>query len=131
MASILAEKPWSADIAIVSGKVPVSEGHKPSWTEIAAAKKAEVNGRIPSEWLIPKELLPPPSTTKVDDFVATSGFFTAKEVEITVSSATDITAKIVGGSWTAEEVTKAFCKSAAVSHQLVCFLDSDCKDFSG
>ena len=131
MASILTEKPWSADVATVSERAPVPESHKPSWTDIAAAKKEEVNARIPSEWLIPAELLPPPSKTKVDDFVATSGFFTAKEIEITASSATDITAKIVGGSWTAEEVTKAFCKSAAVSHQLVCLLGIDRTEFMG
>ncbi|KFX97279.1 hypothetical protein V490_02861 [Pseudogymnoascus sp. VKM F-3557] len=99
--------------------VPVSESHKPSWTDIAAAKKEEVNARIPLEWVIPEDLLPPPSKTRVDDFVAASGFFTANEVKITRSSATDITANIVSGSWTAEDVTRAFCKAAAVSHQLV------------
>ncbi|OBT40009.1 hypothetical protein VE00_09405 [Pseudogymnoascus sp. WSF 3629] len=119
MASILAEKPWSADAATASEKLPVSGSQKLSWTDISAAKKEEVNARIPSEWLIPKELLPPPSRTKVDDFVATSGFFTDREINITASSATDITANIVAGTWTAEEVTTAFCKAAAVSHQLV------------
>lgn len=129
MASIVAEKSWSSDIATGSEKIPGQESHKPSWTDISISKKKEVNAGIPSEWLIPKKLLPPPSKTKVDDFVAASGFFTVKEIEITASSATDITAKIVGGSWTAEEVTKAFCKSAAVSHQLVCFTGYDSTEF--
>ncbi|KFY15664.1 hypothetical protein V492_01861 [Pseudogymnoascus sp. VKM F-4246] len=119
MASVLVDKARSADIATVSEREPVSASDKPKWTDIAAAKKREVYAGIPSEWLIPEDLLPSPSKTKVDDFVATSGFFTAKEIEITASSATDITAKVIGGSWTAEEVTRAFCKSSAVSHQLV------------
>jgi amidase len=90
------------------------------WKDISASKKEEVKAEVPSEWLIPEDLLPPPSKSKVDDFVATSVFFTANEVEITASSATDITAKIIAATWTAKEVTRAFCKSAAVSHQLVC-----------
>lgn len=129
MASIIAEKSWSADTATGSEKIPGQESHKPSWTDISASKKKEVNAGIPSEWLVPEKLLPPPSTTKVDDFVATSGFFTSKEIEITASSATDITTKIVGGNWTAEEVTRAFCKSAAVSHQLVCLISFDSTEF--
>jgi amidase len=96
-----------------------SSGSQSNWEKIAAAKRDEVKDRIPSEWLIPTNLLPPPSTTRVADFVGTSCFFTAQEIEITASSATEITAKIVSGTWTAEEVTKAFCKSAAVAHQLV------------
>jgi hypothetical protein len=131
MASILAEKPWSADAATASEKLPVSRSEKLSWTDISAAKKEEVNARIPSEWLIPEDLLPPTSQTKVDDFVATSGFFTEGEIKITASSATDITANIVAGTWTAEEVTKAFCKSAAVSHQLVCSVCVDPTEFIG
>lgn len=131
MASILAEKSLSADAATASEKLPVSGSEKLSWTDISATKKAEVNARIPSEWLIPKDLLPPPSKTKVDDFVATSGFFTEGEIKITASSATDITANIVAGTWTAEEVTKAFCKSAAVSHQLVCSVCVDPTEFIG
>jgi amidase len=131
MASILAEKPWSADAATASEKLPVSGSQKLSWTDISAAKKEEVNARIPSEWLIPKELLPPPSRTKVDDFVATSGFFTDREINITASSATDIMANIVAGTWTAEEVTTAFCKAAAVSHQLVSLVCVDRSEFRG
>lgn len=127
MASILVETRWSADTSTISEEVPVSESHKPSWTDIAAAKKEEVNARIPLEWVIPEDLLPSPSKTRVDDFVATSGFFTANEIKITGSSATDITANIVGGVWTAEDVTRAFCKAAAVSHQLVCLLSVEFK----
>jgi len=110
----------STELETATEKLTVADSQGPGWEEIAAAKREEVNARIPPEWLIPVDLLPPPSQTKVADFVATSGFFTDSEVEITASSATDITAKIAAGTWTAEQVTRAFSKSAAVAHQLVC-----------
>lgn len=50
------------------------ESHKPSWTDIAAANKADANAMIPSEWLIPVEFLPPPSKTKVDDLSLVSDY---------------------------------------------------------
>jgi hypothetical protein len=117
--SAAAEAP-STELETATENLSVADTQGRGWEEIAAAKREEVNSRIPSEWLVPVDLLPPPSQTRVADFVATSGFFKDSEVEITASSATDITAKIAAGTWTAEQVTRAFSKSAAVAHQLVC-----------
>lgn len=90
------------------------------WEEIAAAKVEEVIASIPEEWIIPASIFPSKTTTNVSTFVAQSGMFSAHEIEITASSAVKITAKVAAKEWTAEEVTRAFCKSAAVAHQLVC-----------
>ena len=89
------------------------------WEETAASKVAEVIASIPTEWIIPASLMPSKTATNVSTFVAQSGMFGAHEVEITASSAVKIASKVSAQEWTAEEVTTAFCKSAAVSHQLV------------
>lgn len=45
-----------------------------------------------------------------------------KEIDITTGKdAVDIVEGIKAGTWSAEEVTTAFCKRAAVAHQLVSF----------
>lgn len=89
------------------------------WEEIAETKRAELAYTIPTEWVIPDNIKPPESQLDVTGFPEQSGWFTPKELEITSKSATEILAKTTTGQWTAEEVTWAFCKRAAVAQQLV------------
>lgn len=98
-----------------------------SWQEIAAAKRASLQASIPSEWLIPPQLMPAEDVLDVTTFPKTSGLFTAEELHILDSGAADIYEKISKGAWTAEKVTIAFCKSAAVAHQLVRDLELNCR----
>ena len=49
------------------------------WKDISAAKKEEEKARVPSEWLIPEDLLPPPSKSKADDFVALHPYFSQRD----------------------------------------------------
>lgn len=90
-----------------------------SWESIAAAKRQSLLDAIPSEWVIPAEILPPEEQTDVTTFPRESGWFTDRELEITSTSAPELLTKISTGVWTSEEVTKAFCKAAAAAHQLV------------
>lgn len=89
------------------------------WQTIAAETQERLDASIPSEWRIPKDKLPAESVLDVTDFPANSGLFTKSELEITDSGATEIVDKIKAGTWIAEDVTRAFCKRAAVAHQLV------------
>lgn len=93
--------------------------HPPSWQDIAAAKREALIATIPPEWLIPASLLPTPEVLDVTEFPSKSGFFTAHELEITASTSTELLDKLHTGTWTAVDVTKAFCKRSAVAHQLV------------
>jgi amidase len=90
-----------------------------TWQEIAASKQAERAAKLPAEWLIPASLLPAPEQLSVQDFPATSGFFTDRELEITNSTASEVVGKIASGEWASLEVTKAVCKRATVAQQLV------------
>ncbi|EEH20415.1 hypothetical protein PABG_02674 [Paracoccidioides brasiliensis Pb03] len=89
-----------------------------SWEAIAAAKREELLSSIPSEWIIPQEIFPPESQADVTSFPEKSEWFTADELEITSSTASEILQKTATGVWSAEAVTRAFCKRAAAAHQL-------------
>jgi amidase len=92
---------------------------KQGWQEAAAAKRASLLASIPSEWLIPKDILPAEHILDVTNFRKTSGLLTHKEIQITDAGAVDIVENISKGLWSAEEVALAFCKTAAIAHQLV------------
>lgn len=90
------------------------------WAKIATAKRAALLNSIPPEYRIPINVLPPPTELDVTKFPTESKWFTEQELEITSTSAPLLLDKIANSVWTAEEVTKAFCKRAAAGHQLVC-----------
>ncbi|GAD97024.1 acetamidase [Paecilomyces variotii No. 5] len=97
----------------------LSQDSKPKpWETIAATKRQTLRDAIPAEWVIPAEILPSEQETDVTTFPRESGWFTDRELEITSTPAPELLSKLSTGSWTSEEVTKAFCKAAAAAHQL-------------
>ncbi|KAJ8111195.1 hypothetical protein OPT61_g6159 [Boeremia exigua] len=96
-----------------------------NWEKIAEAKRVALAASIPSQYRIPKDLLPPDSQLDVTPWPQTSGWFTKEELEVTGSTASDILRKIASKEWTSADVTKAFCKRAAAAHQLTnCLSDA-------
>ena len=91
-----------------------------TWEKTAAEKKARIAATIPQEWRI-KSL---PTEDSVMGFPKISGIMSPKEIAITESSATELVAKMAAGKLTSVAVTTAFCKRAALAHQLVCCTDS-------
>ncbi|GAB7346666.1 hypothetical protein MBLNU459_g1794t1 [Dothideomycetes sp. NU459] len=89
------------------------------WRTIAEAKRTALLASIPQEWIIPGEVLPSEDQLDVTSFPTQSGFFTERELEITSSKIPYLLEKIHSAAWTSEEVTRAFCKRAAVAQQLL------------
>ncbi|KAK5166529.1 putative amidase [Saxophila tyrrhenica] len=89
------------------------------WQNIVARKQDERSSKIPPEWKIPGDLLPPSEVLDVQDFPRTSGFFTDRELLITESSASDVVDQIATSTWSSEEVVRAVCKRAACAQQLL------------
>lgn len=90
-----------------------------TWEHIAADKRARIDKSIPSEWKISVS----PQTSAFDT-PAKSGVLSPQELQITESTATDLVARLGKGELKAVDVTLAFCKRAALAHQLV----SSCTD---
>ncbi|EMC97189.1 hypothetical protein BAUCODRAFT_32930 [Baudoinia panamericana UAMH 10762] len=88
------------------------------WTDIAAKAQTRLINSIPSEWRLSHDKLPPPEQLDVTGFPAKCGLLSETELKITDSYATDIVGAVAAGEWTAEEVMRAFCKRAAIAHQL-------------
>lgn len=87
-----------------------------SWEKRAADKRARIEESIPTEWKIQA----PPKGDSVVDFPEQSGILSAEELAITKMSATDLVANLARGELKSVDVTLAFCKRAALAHQLVC-----------
>lgn len=101
------------------------------WTEIAATKKAEQLSRIPKEWILSLEALPKEGTVDLRPMAASCGILSETELKITGDyDATGLLAKIADATYSAKEVVTAYCKRAAVGHQLcnslteIMFLDA-------
>lgn len=92
-----------------------------SWKLVAAAKQQSRLGQIPAEWRLPAEVVAkadPNSRTDVRSIPASCGILASEELAITESPVADILAKLQSRTWTSEAVTAAFCKRAAIAHQL-------------
>lgn len=89
-----------------------------NWQDIAKAKRAALLDSIPAEWRIPADLMPPESQLDVTGFPTKSGFFTDDELKYTSTKIPELLQQIHSGKWKTVDVTSAFCKRAAVAHEL-------------
>lgn len=84
---------------------------------ISAEKRLQRQSKIPKEWLLPKSYH---GATNFIDVPLTCGVLSDAECNITSNfDATALLEKLKSGEWSAEQVTVAFCKRAAIAHQLV------------
>ncbi|KAH7123928.1 amidase [Dendryphion nanum] len=83
---------------------------------ISAEKKLQRRSKIPQEWVLPKSYH---GVTNFMGIPSTCGILSELELNITSNSdATDLLGKLRDGTLSAEQVTIAFCKRAAIAHQL-------------
>ncbi|KZF18934.1 acetamidase [Xylona heveae TC161] len=86
-----------------------------AWESIAADKRSRILQSIPQEWLIGSK----PQDISVMNYPEKSGIMSKDELAITNSSATELVAQLSSGQQRAFDVTLAFCKQAALAHQLL------------
>lgn len=87
-----------------------------AWKDVVADKQQRLDATIPQEWRLD---VPKPEDGNVLSYPSKSSIMTADELSITESSAAEIVKKIAAGKLTSVAVTTAFCKRAAMAHQLV------------
>lgn len=73
---------------------------------------------IPAEWHILKDRLPPESQNKVIGFTAECGILDKTELDIITMDAGKLLSLTASGELTCLAVTTAYCKAAAIAHQL-------------
>lgn len=96
-------------------------GEEPPWQQARERKHKEIDNAIPAAWKVPAELLQQQqhSVTRVPH---TSGIMTQRELAITEMRAVDLLSLMKSRTYTAVQVTTAFCKRAAIAHQAVSHL---------
>ena len=93
-------------------------GYAKDYRSIAADKQRQRQSKIPKDWLIDAQKYG--EATNLLQVPVTCGILDEVERQITSDyDATALLEKINGGVWSVEEVTVAFCKRAAIAHQLV------------
>lgn len=90
-----------------------------NWQSVAKAVKARIDDAIPTSYRLDPALIPKELDESVLDLPRKSGLLTARELKITESIAVELLQKIWSGVYTSVEVTQAFCKRAAIAHQVV------------
>lgn len=94
-----------------------------SWEDIHLDKKAEQAARIPAEWKLSEKDFPADGTVDLRPIARSCGILSENELSITENyDATSLAAAIAARKYTAVEVATAFCKRAAIGHQLCNFM---------
>ena len=90
-----------------------------NWRSVAAQKRRETMRKIPRAWVISESVLQEAQSRRdiTGSFIAS--LLSGEERLITESSSAHLRLQIANGSYTALQVTGAFCKRAAIAHQLV------------
>ncbi|KAF7681559.1 general amidase protein [Alternaria burnsii] len=90
---------------------------KADWQFVSKRKKEEQDGRIPKEWKLSS--LPEANVKSYTDIPHKSGILTKKELDITENyDAVALAEAIKARKLMCIDVTRAFCKRAAIAHQL-------------
>ncbi|GIJ88130.1 hypothetical protein Asppvi_007047 [Aspergillus pseudoviridinutans] len=111
----------------------MSRFSEPAYLEIARRKQAQLDLGIPAEWRLPAHLIPagmlfPPGSVthsqaylreNVMDIPRRSGLLTQRELSITENwDVRGLLAQMREGTFSAEDVIRAFSKRAAIAHQV-------------
>ncbi|KDQ63721.1 hypothetical protein JAAARDRAFT_120627 [Jaapia argillacea MUCL 33604] len=84
------------------------------WQELVEVKRQRLLQAIPRDWIIP-----PSPNSNVLDIPASCAVLSPLELEITnTSDVSVLLSNVASSKWTSLDVTRAFCKRAAIAHQL-------------
>lgn len=95
-------------------KIPLQQ----TWQKKAEAKVAETKSKIPDEWTLQMHDLETAKGQRQLSGPFIERFLNDGELEITGNDSVPLLSKIKSGQYTALQVTTAFCKRAAIAHQI-------------
>lgn len=103
---------------------PVKGQAQGDWKARAAAYKQAIYDAIPPEWRLDASVLSKYKPGSEVRFVAQETILTKDEIELLARDATTLAADIAAGKFTAVATATAYCKAAAVAHQVTgCLMD--------
>jgi amidase len=92
------------------------------WSERAAAKRRAILEHVPLEWRLSEELIEAARSQREVTVDYMKRFLDPDEVAILSLDTVPIVDAIKQQKYTAKQVTRAFCKAAAIAHQIVWLL---------
>jgi amidase len=96
----------------------MSEVNK-DWKAVVLRKRAERQALLPFHWLIPHHETPGQEVYDVTNICADKGWLTAKELDITGKTVTELAKIIKLGKVSALTVVNAFAHRATIAQQLL------------
>lgn len=90
-----------------------------SWEARAKAKVAETQSKIPKKWRLNQSSLDKAKQMKKLSGAFIESLLSDEELSIIRNDSTLLVEKVKIGEYTALQVAQAFCKTAAVAHQIV------------
>lgn len=99
--------------------LPEMDVHQDSWEAKAKAKVVETMSKIPDEWRLNQSGLDKAKQIKKLSGPFIESFLNDEELSVIRNDSTLLVEKVKAGEYTALQVAQAFCKTAAVAHQIV------------
>jgi amidase len=94
-----------------------------NWETVAAHRRQTLRDKIPQQWRLSKswtEAFTPDVKKIAIPVPGKSGILSPRELDITENyDATSLVEQLASGQFSSYDVTVAFCKRAAIAHQLV------------
>lgn len=91
----------------------------PSWESQAAAKRADTLSKIPPQWRLTDDQLVQAKKQRVLMGPFIQQFLDDDDIFITAKDSSELVVSLQKGTLSAVRVTTAFCKTAAIAHQIV------------
>jgi predicted solute-binding protein len=90
-----------------------------AWEIKAAAKRSSTLAKIPKEWLLDSADLEKASRQRDLTGAFIEQYLSAEEIIIVRQDSVSIVTSLHKGEYSTVQVTRAFCKAAAIAHQIV------------
>ncbi|KAL3496394.1 amidase signature domain-containing protein [Aspergillus germanicus] len=97
-----------------------NHSERPAWEVIAQQKRKERASKVPREWLLPESVTSNKTSSPIS-LLHSSGLLSQRELELTSPQkydATSLLQVLANEKITSTELVTAFCKRAAIAHQL-------------
>ena len=95
------------------------QSHLEPWQAMAKAKVAETMSKIPREWILDQTDLDDAKTQRQLSGPFIEKFLDEGDLDVIRNDSVSLVEKIKSGRYTALQVASAYCKTAAIAHQIV------------